>query len=924
MAIVLVIVASMVLVAMGAMNSLLTSAQVGGEQAGGVESLAWRLPPTGIVEESQSILRAWSHDDMRGIAGDVMREYFFADAAFMVLYTAILWRLWTVARRTLQNFTPSRETWLGSLTMLEGSRRWWLLRLLILFDLTENMARWWMFHHTTPGHDVPALAIWASFTATSLKWSMVVVIAAALLESLRSRALWAGMWATAKRLSEVVWRARLATVAVAIFAGLLAFDPTGQVNDLIRQWYDDFWAGVGVVTATCVLGFTAGRSVYRLQLDTYTDISDPEEREDTLRLALSITCVVLAGLAVGFTLHPLWGVVGVLLLILLAELLWRRATTVDAVTATTDAQNRRLDDAGAPHPSDVAMICYYMVGLTFAPLLALLLGSVKAYTPVLFVVSDSAISGKVAGAVLGIMATGVVLGGLLCFLSTLKPFLPTAGALCLVAVAAVSTFTDRWPIPSLVVLAVFLTLFLSGLTVAQRFSERWPVPKGLLVLGFSRIPVALLLVVILGLCSLIADGSAHDARLTNDNAPTSSGVDLDAAWTAWKQANCVDDGKDGEVPLVLVSSQGGGQRAAYWTASVLTELFGTRLGGACGTNPASAVFALGGASGGSLGDTAWVATLDGAAQSGSNWYSVPFAQSDPLTQPLAWMLSVDLARGYIGYRGPDRAAVLEDGVGRRVTGMHDSFFKDVYGTPGGQRPLLVLTGTQVETGCRIAISPIRLTTAGQACDGVTGHSGAPMTSDVLDHLCAKDSTALGGLRRSTAALLSARFPYVSPSGRLYRCTDDGAIGVVDGGYSDNTGIDAMLELWRQLEQKVAEHNSRSARHVKPYFVMLDNHYLPLATPRADARIQELYIPPATQSRPDALDDIGAEQRAREMFPGDAFLAIRPEISPGLQAPLAWSLSPLSIKDLDDQRHKAMKQPAVVAFAGQLSPPGSPP
>ena len=85
--------------------------------------------------------------------------------------------------------------------------------------------------------------------------------------------------------------------------------------------------------------------------------------------------------------------------------------------------------------------------------------------------------------------------------------------------------------------------------------------------------------------------------------------------------------------------------------------------------------------------------------------------------------------------------------------------------------MLVLTGTQVETGCRIAISPIRLTPAGQTCDGVTGHSGAPMTSDVLDHLCAQDSTALGGLRRSTAALLSARFPYISPSGRLYRCTN---------------------------------------------------------------------------------------------------------------------------------------------------------
>ncbi|GAB2864468.1 hypothetical protein [Lentzea nigeriaca] len=910
----LVLAASWVLVAMDAMNSLLASVQVSTEQAGGVESLAWRLPPTGIVVDTQSILKAWTYDDkMHDIVGNVMTAYFFADLVYMVLYTAILYLLWSAARLTLQLFPPARRTWLGTLTMLKGWRRLRLLLILPGVDLVENSLRYWMFHRARSG--VPKELIWTSFCVTAVKWLLVLVVAGILAECLRSPDLWAVLRGRAWRLAKVVWRARLATVAVALFAGLVVLEPTGQVNDLIRQWYGNFWSGVGVVAATCVLGFAAGRSVHSLLIESYQEDTDPvtlENRQKALRLTVAITCVMLAGLAVGFKLHPLWGIVGVLVLILLLELLWRNESTVSSATAAAAAQQNRLQDAGDPDPLDVPMIRALAVVLTCAPLLALLLGTVKAYTPVLFVVEENTISRHVIGWVSGILLTGIAIGAFLCWLAAKFPAVLVAGVAIIIGIAVLSTVTDRLPIPSLVVLAMFLTLFLSGLTVAQRFSERWPVPKGLLVLGFSRMPVVLLLAAILGVCSLTADGSAHDARRTNDASPSSSGVDLDQAWTAWKAANCADSKETGEIPLVLVSSPGGGQRAAYWTASTLTELFGTKLGGGCGGNPAAAVFALGGASGGSLGNTAWVATLDGAVKDNATWYSGPFAESDPLTQPLAWMLSVDLARAYVGFGGPDRAAILEDGIGRRVNGLHSSFFSGVYGN-GGERPLLVLTGTQVETGCRIAISPVRLATAGQACNSVTGHTGAPMTSDVLDYLCAEDSTVLGGLRRSTAALLSARFPYISPSGRMYRCSDDDiAIGVVDGGYADNTGIDAMLELWRKLEPKVALHNSTSTRTVKPYFLVLDNHYLPIATPRADGRIQELYIPPTTRGLPDELDDIGAEQRAEATFPG-SFLAIRPEVSPGLQAPLAWSLSPLSIKDLDSQRHTAMCKTDAAAF-----------
>ncbi len=202
-------------------------------------------------------------------------------------------------------------------------------------------------------------------------------------------------------------------------------------------------------------------------------------------------------------------------------------------------------------------------------------------------------------------------------------------------------------------------------------------------------------------------------------------------------------------------------------------------------------------------------------------------------------------------------------------------------------PLLLLTGTNVETGCRLAISPIRLTTLNgktQKCDGVTDRQSteAAMTNDVLDYLCDDENDiSPSGLRRSTAA------------------------------------------LWGRVKPSVDRHNSdRQGAQVEPMFLMLDNHYLPIATPRAPSRVQEIYIPPSTKGKPDALDDIGAEQRAHAAF-GDDFLAIRPEKSPGLEAPLAWSLSCLSIKDLDKQRKNAMEKDAVVAFKTKVRSPQLP-
>ncbi|WP_410614112.1 hypothetical protein [Amycolatopsis sp. lyj-109] len=939
MLVLLMLVAGGVMLAMGAMNSLLASAQVVNQQAGGVESLAWRLPPGDMVEDTRSILKAWADGDLHDLTSRLMVTYFIADLVYIGLYCLIIWRVWTVVRAKIKQFPPPKPTRLKRLATSERNARVLLLGLLTVFDLAENSLRMVLFHK---GPTVAEPWIWVSFGFTSAKWLTVLFIAAVLLDCLRSPQLRNRLWDNTRRLLKVLWRARVATAAVALFTGLVLLEPTGQVNDLLRQWIDAFNVGVFAIAAACALGIGARLSVRELLLEDYAEDDRESGTADSgFRFGFLAASVVLMALAVGFHLHPLWGVVGVLLLIEVLELLWRRMPYGTELAAEKKATEIRQVVAGPPLDRDRQTIHRYSNVLTGAPVIALIYGAINAYTPAAFVLPDDWNSLQVIVFVVGVVLTGTVftLFGLVIseLLPRLTAMLIVVAALPLAVVAACN---DQAGVPSLVVLAVMLTLFMAALTVTQRFSERWPVPRGLLVLGFSRVPFALLLVVMLGVCSAIADGSAHDTRRTDD-PQSREGIALTDAWHGWLEANCATTDQAAPIPLILVSSQGGGQRAAYWTASSLTQLFGTRLSDAKGKGPkgcpdrtpAEAVFALGGASGGSLGNTAWVSNLNNDNDRPQDWYAKPFALSDPLTRPLSWMLSVDLARAYVGFGGSDRAAIIEEGIERRVEGMGQSYFDDLRRT-GSKRPLLMLTGTQVETGCRMNISAVRLTDpdhVGDACNNVErGHpSDAAATNDILDYLCDKDGTTPGGLRRSTAALLSARFPYISPSGRMYNCTNDSATNVVDGGYADNTGVDAMLELWRRLAPMVSDHNRGGGATVVPVFLMLDNHYRALATPRAAGRVQELYIPPSTQGRPDALDDVAAEQRAHAAFseaiPGEdcpvdlpldsRFIAIRPSVSPGLQAPLAWSLSQMSIRDLDHQRNtKFAEDPTVAALS----------
>ena len=285
----------------------------------------------------------------------------------------------------------------------------------------------------------------------------------------------------------------------------------------------------------------------------------------------------------------------------------------------------------------------------------------------------------------------------------------------------------------------------------------------------------------------------------------------------------------------------------------------------------------------------------------------------PLAATVAALLLRDLPQPFTGLRNKwrDRAAVLED------TWAADAP-SDVFSDPDSKEPnsksllelgagwwtegsgsladraaaaagpVLLLNGASVNDGCRVLVTNVRGVSSGNR-----GCLSAPITAidqslggavsgslDVLEPLLPERAANPGesddevdaryctdeprdessaptqSVRALTGALLSARFPYVTPAGAMRRCLDlddlnlseesattsvqvkGGTFGttagtsplaatgtdeaesdnrlrsdsayVVDGGYLENTGILSLLQMWETIEPQVVACNAAAA------------------------------------------------------------------------------------------------------------------
>ena len=255
-------------------------------------------------------------------------------------------------------------------------------------------------------------------------------------------------------------------------------------------------------------------------------------------------------------------------------------------------------------------------------------------------------------------------------------------------------------------------------------------------------------------------------------------------------------------PVFLVAAEGGGLRNAYITATVLAYLQER-----C---PAFAqhTFAITSVSGGSVGAAVFAALTAArrapnnsnqgcrpqdaslAGTSASTYVSATdsILGSDLLTPLLAMGLYPDFAQRFIPWSVErfDRARGLElalerswrQVVGDRIAdsvGLARSFYALPVRDTSLSVPVLMLNTTHVQTGQRMVVSHVEPDSA--EFNGL--ESLARLTDSLQPPL-------------SSAAFLSARFPFVTPEGTL--TAKGGAQRYVDGGYFDNSGATTVAEM----------------------------------------------------------------------------------------------------------------------------------
>ena len=264
----------------------------------------------------------------------------------------------------------------------------------------------------------------------------------------------------------------------------------------------------------------------------------------------------------------------------------------------------------------------------------------------------------------------------------------------------------------------------------------------------------------------------------------------------------LDDPGTTSYPVFFALANGGASRSGYWVASVLGALEDQSQ-----NKFSEHLFCLSGASGGSVGNASFFSLLRARdSLTGFDTTRTPFLtaakdylSSDFLTYTLARMLGPDVFRHILPLKWvDDRAAALTHSLEKasgKKTFLYDSLsagfseFITQKNNPYYRLPVLCINTTRMQDGSPAVISNIAFADAG--------------FNRRIDVLNLVDETK--DLKLSSAVVLGASFPYVSPAGRI-----DAKVTVikkdgteeqreepnyfVDGGYFDNSGAGIVNEM----------------------------------------------------------------------------------------------------------------------------------
>lgn len=324
-------------------------------------------------------------------------------------------------------------------------------------------------------------------------------------------------------------------------------------------------------------------------------------------------------------------------------------------------------------------------------------------------------------------------------------------------------------------------------------------------------PVFLSVLVYTALIAMLFDTDNHHVRRLPAGQPGYAFVNLDQAWQVFSDQLPVlvpeDDDAGFRIPVFFVASQGGGLRAAYWTASILSELEQKFPGFS------RHIFSLAGVSGGSVGNVFYAAALDANHKSNADIGQLTEAVGKDYLSPVTTsFLFNDLLYRFVPFSFSerfkrDRAEVLETSW---QMGFTETFgqsqmsmpLQELYHQREHWLPLLMSLGAHQEQGARLITAPFAIE--------------PQIFTDKYDTYRLMGCNHNGGLncdmRLSTVALNAARFPFVTPSGTLN--SPDSEVDwskkqhIIDGGYVENfgnmTSLDMIHYLQRHNKLKVGE------------------------------------------------------------------------------------------------------------------------
>jgi hypothetical protein len=341
------------------------------------------------------------------------------------------------------------------------------------------------------------------------------------------------------------------------------------------------------------------------------------------------------------------------------------------------------------------------------------------------------------------------------------------------------------------------------------------------LLGFGNMLTALsvktninLHFIIFILAFLLGSKETHYVRTKRFDNPAQQGIynqrqDILTYFKNWvsDRGPAIDSAQQ-SYPMYFVLANGGASRSGYWTASVLGSLEDAT---AHTSDPFSRhLFCLSGTSGGGVGVATFFSLLyerKKLPQTADVSYlrsARSFLKQDFLTHTLAHMLGPDYFK-YIFHISndelSDRTGALEETFeegARRVKdtlrAAMDEPFSNMLALKNQpySLPVLCINTTRMQDGNPAVVTNIRLNK-----DIFNNREDVmDLLNDTLD------------MRLSSVSILGARFPYISPAGRIdeyipanIRTRQEDSVLVhyfVDGGYFDNSGAGVVQEMMRAI------------------------------------------------------------------------------------------------------------------------------